>query len=104
MEQYKIKVTDPAENDLRNIISYIATQLSAPETATSMAEHIGKAMFSLAEMPHRHPLVANEQLAWRGFRKVTVRNYNVFFVIHETEGIVRIMRILYARQDWQRML
>ena len=104
MEHYRIDFTKSAENDLRNIVRFIASELSAPETAASMAERIEGAISGLSEMPHRYALVSDEQLVRLGYRKLTVKNYIVFYSVNEADEIVRIERILYARQDWQRML
>jgi len=47
MIKYRVDVSEPAENDLRDIIRYIAAQLSAPMTALNMMETIEKAIFYL---------------------------------------------------------
>lgn len=38
MAKYRVDVSEPAENDLRDIVRYIASQLSAPISATRMME------------------------------------------------------------------
>lgn len=104
MEKYKIDVSEPAENDLRGIVSYISTNLCEPEIAIKMSHTIEKAIAKLEDMPQMFPLVYNRVLAAEGFRKFMVKNYLVFYTIDEEEKTVNIERILYARRDWVRII
>jgi toxin ParE1/3/4 len=49
MAKYRVDVSEPAENDLRDIVRYIASQLSAPISATRMMELFEEAMLSLSD-------------------------------------------------------
>ena len=69
MANYKTDLSEPAENDLRNIVRYISTQLSAPMTALEMMNTIEEAIASLAGMPQKCTLVTDERLAIMGYRK-----------------------------------
>jgi plasmid stabilization system protein ParE len=104
MPKYRIDVSKPAENDLHDIIRYIGAQLSAPMAALKMAEIIEEALTGLAERPYSYPQVADERLASMGYRKLTVKNYIVFFTINKKTKIVDIERILYAQRDWLHIL
>lgn len=104
MANYKINLSEPAENDLRNIVRYISTQLSAPMTALEMMNTIEEAIASLAGMPQKCPLVTDERLAILGYRKLLIKNYIVFFTIDEKSRLVDVERILYARRDWRNIL
>ena len=104
MAHYRVDISEPAENDLMDIVKYISSQLSAPETALSMLERIEKAMNALSEMPERYPLVSDELLAQLGYHSLTVKNYVVFFSIDEADKAVEVERILYARRDWMHIL
>lgn len=70
MEKYRVDVSKPAENDLRDIVRYIASQLSAPISATCMMELFEEAMLSLSDMPKRCPLVSDDRLSQMGYRKL----------------------------------
>jgi len=100
MEKYNVNLSEPAENDLKEIVRYINSQLSAPISALNMMELFEKAMEGLSDMPQRCPLVADEHLAQMGYRKLLVKKYIVFFSIDENEKMVNIERILYGRRDW----
>lgn len=104
MVKYRVDVSDPAENDLRDIVRYIASQLSAPVSALQMMELLEKAMTGMSDMPQRCPLVTDERLSQMGYRKLIVKNYIVFFSIDERNKVIDIERILYGRRDWLRFL
>lgn len=100
MAHYSVDISEPAEEDLLSIAKYIASQFSAPETALEMMEHLETAMLSLSHMPERYPLVKDERLAQLGYRKLSVKNYIVFFSIDEKNKVVDVERILYGRRNW----
>lgn len=104
MAKYRVDVSEPAENDLRDIVRYIASQLSAPTSALHMMELLKEAMVGLSDMPQHCPLVADERLSQMGYRKLPVKNYVVFFSIDEKNKVVDVERILYGRRDWLRIL
>lgn len=104
MAKYRVDVSEPAENDLKDIVRYIASQLSAPISALQMMELLEEAMSRLSNMPQRCPLVADERLSQMGYRKLPIKNYVVFFSIDEKNKMVDVERILYGRRDWLRIL
>lgn len=104
MEKYRIDISEPAENDLRNIVRYISAQLSAPITALKMMDIIEEAIGGLAVMPPKCSFVVDERLARLGYHKLLVKNYMVFFTIDEKFQVVDIERILYVRRNWRHIL
>lgn len=104
MEKYRVDISEPAENDLRNIVRYISAQLSAPTTALKMMDVIEEAIGGLAVMPQKCPFVVDERLAMLGYHKMLVKNYIVFFTIDEKLKVVDIERILYVRRNWRYIL
>lgn len=56
-DSYKVGYSVDALDDLREIYSYIANELLAPETATAQLGHIRKEVRSLDFMPARYALV-----------------------------------------------
>ncbi len=104
MERYRVTVSEPAEGDLRDIVRYISAQLLVPMTAEKMMDAIEEAIASLADMPQKSPPITDERLASMGYHKLVVKNYIAFFTIDEKTKVVDIVRILYARRDWLRIL
>jgi plasmid stabilization system protein ParE len=104
MEKYRVDVSKPAENDLRDIVGYISAQLSAPITALKMMEIIEEAIIGLSDQPQRCPCVTDERLSLMGYRKLVIKKYIIFFSVNEKEKVVDVERILYARRDWLHIL
>lgn len=104
MKRYRIDVSEPAENDLRDIVRYISSQLSAPMTAIQMMDAMEEAISGLSDRPQKYALVADERLATMGYRKLVVKSYIVFFTINEQFRTVEVERILYGHRDWLRLL
>lgn len=104
MNKYNIEITEPAERDLNEIVRYIVIELRDSHTAESVMERIGSAIYGLADMPLRNPLILDERLSLSGIRKIIVDNYLVFYVVTEGSRTVTIIRVLYSRRDWINLL
>lgn len=104
MGKYRVDISEPAENDFLDIVRYITSQLSAPISAASMIEIFEEAIESLSHMPRRYPFVADERLTQMGYRKLSLKNYIIFYSINEKDKVVNIERILYGRRNWLRIL
>ena len=104
METYKVNLTEPAENDLRDIVRYISSQLREPTTALNMMQTIQEAISTLETTAPIRPLVRDDRLATLGYRLLVIKNYIAFYVVNEKAKTVDIDRILYGRRDWQNIL
>lgn len=100
METYKILVSETYHRDLKDIVYYISHNLDSPFTAFDLLDDIESAVSSLSTMPHRYGLIDDDYLKHKEFRKCTVKNYIIFYKIHEESKTVMIHRILHARQNW----
>ncbi len=97
---YSVNISQPAEEDLNQIVDYIVVQLAAPAAALDFIEHFSNVVSSLKSYPHRCSMVRDEEFQLHGFRKIFVKNYIVFFTANETEQTVFINRVLYNRRNW----
>ena len=104
MDVYEVFITEPAENDLRDIAKYISSQLYAPTTSLNMIQSIKAAIAKLETMALAYPLVRDDRLAALGYRLLSVKNYIVFYIVNEKEKAVDVDRILYSRRDWRNLL
>lgn len=104
MKGFKVLMSQPAADDLKNIAAYIANELREPAIAKKLVDKIKEVVMSLSEMPARHSLVADEKLANQGIRKIMVDNYIVFYIVSKKYETVTVVRILYSRRDWSSLL
>jgi addiction module RelE/StbE family toxin len=104
MDVYKVDITEPAENDLREIATYISSQLNAPLAALNIIRELRKKISDLETNALIYPLVRDERLAAIGYRQLFVKNYTVFYIVNEKDKSVDIDRLLYSRRDWRNLL
>ena len=60
-EKYTVKITQQAQEQIREIISYIRFTLQAPETAMKMLDTLQEEIASLDQFPNRVPLTEEER-------------------------------------------
>jgi addiction module RelE/StbE family toxin len=104
MDIFKVNITEPAENDLRDIARYISSQLNAPTTALNMMQTIRAAIAGLETEALCHQLVRDDRLAAVGYRSRVIKNYIAFYIAKKKKKTVRVDRILYGRRDWVNIL
>jgi len=106
--KYRVRVVKPAQNDIREIHRYIANDLLNTAAAERRISLIDEKILELETMPARYPLVSDAYLASKGFRMIAAKTHLVFFVIRENSynepACVFVMRVLYCRRDWARIL
>lgn len=96
---YNIKITDQADNDIRNIYEYIAYELQSPENASGQLDRIEQCIMSLDRMPERFRLYAREPWKSRDLHIVPVDNYCVLYIVDNGDMTVSIMRVMYGGCD-----
>lgn len=101
---YSVKMTPKAADDLDNIYRYISEELFATSSAANILEKIEKEIMGLREFPFSCNYVVDEYLRNKGYRKLIVDNYVAFYLIEEEKKQVNIMRVLYGKQKYENLL
>ncbi len=101
---YDLKFTLKASEDLEEIYIYISEKLSADTAAGNLLNKIEGSIMRLTDFPYSCSCVLDESLKSKGYRKLIIDNYIVFYLVNETEKQVIIMRILYGAQNYQGLL
>lgn len=90
--------------DMSEIVQYIAETLYSPDAANRLRSKFKEAAQSLKELPHRCPAAqlskAFKQKSNGEYRKMKIDNYLMLYQINETEKIVTITRVIYARMNY----
>lgn len=102
--KYKIEITQEAERDFENIFTYISETLCNRKAAISMISLLDKNIRVLKDMPNSYPTAKDTYLKKMGIRFFAVKNYIVFYTVDDEEGKVYIVRILYGRRNWLKIL
>ena len=102
MRIFDVKLSLEYEDSLIGIIEYLNG--FSPLIGAKYYEMIQEKVFSLAIMPLRCPLVRDDRLAEKGVRKISAKNYDIFFIVDENSGIVYVERILYSSMAFDILL
>lgn len=103
-ETYTVKITSQAQEQLREIVSYIRYTLQSPETAVRMLNTLEEEISSLEYFPNRLPLTEEEPWHSQGVHKLPVKNYLVYFWVDEAEKRVQVIGVIYGRRDQRHQL
>lgn len=101
---YRLKMLLKASHDLERIYSYIVNDLFAENAANNLIVQIEKSIMRLKDFPFSCNLVKDEILKNKGYRRLIIDNYVVFYIVDETDEVVVIMRILYGPRNYQNLI
>lgn len=101
---YKIMRTDKAEDQLRDIIYYIADDSGSVETALKFLDKIEKSINRLKEFLNSGSVPRYSILKKQGFRVLIVENHLLFYKVNEENKVVIIYAIVDARREYQNLI
>ena len=99
---YRIDITEPAERDMFEILTYITETLKEPLAAKRIYRTIRDEILSLSFMPLRYPVIPEQPYRKADVRKLVVENYIVFYLV--SGDTVTVLRVLYNRREWHTLL
>lgn len=99
MDQYRVIITPDAADDIFRLKSYIAVTLQAPETALKYIRGIRGEIEKLDTFPAAIAPVPDEPWHSRGVRRIIYKNFYIYYRINESEKIVYVLNVIYARRD-----
>ncbi|MFP4022097.1 MAG: type II toxin-antitoxin system RelE/ParE family toxin [Halanaerobium sp.] len=98
---YSLKITKKAYNDLDNIYDYIVSEFDDENSAQNLLNKIEEKIMELKRFPLSGSVVADQVLQNKGYRKLIINKYVAFYLVNEEEKEVVIMRFLSGRQKYQ---
>lgn len=99
---YKVQISPEAVSDLQEIKNYIETDLQNPIAAKNTVTKIIETYEKLSEFPESGIPVEKYVSFYTEYRFVMANNYSIFYRIEN--DFVRVIRILYARRDFIKIL
>lgn len=102
--KYRVKIVPKAEEDLDEIFYYIALELNNKSAAEKMINLFSNKILRLQEFPFSCSLVEDDLLKDKGYRKLIIDNYIVFYIVNEEDQQVIVMRVLYGRKKYQDLI
>ena len=103
-DAYRVVYSPEARDDLKEIYTYIAVELQAPETAEGQVNRIRKEIRSLDFMPSRYAVVDWEPWRSMGMHRVPVDNFVVYYAVNDDSRTVTVIRIFYGGRDVENII
>jgi plasmid stabilization system protein ParE len=88
--------------DIQSSVNYIKHNLQNPVAAQRLKVEIKKTYIKIKKNPFMYPAVPVKDLALKGYRFTTVKNYMMFYKVKEKH--INIIRFLYGPRDWINIL
>ena len=97
---FRYHLMPSAVQDLQDIGDYIANTLHAPESAIDLLNEIESAIQNACAYPHSLPMIRDELLRKKGYRKIIVKNYLIFALLDQENETLNVMRVMYYARDY----
>jgi toxin ParE1/3/4 len=98
--EYTVRLLRPAEDDLIEIVTYVAAD--KPAAADALAARFERDFGLLGSAPYLGRVPREEQLAALGYRYLVVGNYLVFYTVEGRS--VLLHRIIHGARDYVKLL
>ena len=95
--KFTVKYTPISQRDLLSILDYIS--LDDPVAALNQLDDIERAIGNLEAFPYSGTESRDENIRIKGYRYLIINENNVFYTVDDKRMIVRIHRILSAKQN-----
>lgn len=102
--KYKILRTDKAEEQLREIILYIADDFGDIDIALGYLDKIENAINHLQDFPKSGSIPRYSILKKQGYRVVIVERHLVFYKINEEDKVVIVYAIVDGRREYRNLI
>ena len=101
---YKLNVSKDAHNDVVEIAGYIKGELDNPKAASTFLDDVEKGYRNAVDNPRMYGLCYDERLRRKGYRKIIIKNYLLFYRVDEAQKTVFVVRVIYGARDYTKLL
>lgn len=102
--KYSIHRTEKADNQLREIIFYIADDSGSVDIALNYLEKIEKAINRLEDFPYSGSQPKYAILRKQGYRVLIVERHLIFYKVHEADKVVMIYAVVDGRREYRNLI
>ena len=102
--KYSIVRTDRADEQLREIIFYIAEDSGSIDIALNYLDNIEKAISSLEDFPMSGSIPRYSILRKQGYRVLIVEKHLVFYKINEETKEIIIYAVVDGRREYRNLI
>lgn len=101
---YRIEITEKADEQMRELILYIAEDSGDNQVALSYLGKIEKAIKQLEIFPESGSLPRYSILRKQGYRVLIVEKHLVFYKVRSDEELVTVYAVVDSRREYQFMV
>ena len=101
---YDLEYLPSARQDMIDIVRYISGELGNPGAAERLAAELIEAGDRLAEFPYAYPAYTPIRPLAHEYRKLSARNYLMFYWVNEGKKLVTVARVIYGKRDYNEAL
>lgn len=102
--KHKIIRTDKADEQLREIIFYIADDSGSIDIALNYLDKIQTAINRLEDFPFSGSIPKYSILRKQGYRVLIVERHLVFYKVNQNNRVVTIYAIIDGRQEYKNLI
>ena len=101
---YTIKYSKNTNQDLNKAVDYLIDILKNPQAAYRLRLEAQSHFANLKTFPCKHPIIQDLFLSFYEIRYIHIKNHLAFYKVIEETKTIYVIRFLYARSDWKRIL
>lgn len=101
---YRIVMTEDAEKDLDNFISYLIFDKNNIQAAKNLLDDFEKTKISLSKVAGSLKLCDNSKLNKLGYRRINFMAHRYFMLYRIEENTVFVDNIFHELQDYENMM
>lgn len=101
---YKLEFLPTAKNDMLEIIKYISNELKNPIAASKLAENFIASAENICNFPYSNNVYTPIKPLEQEYRRIIVKNYMMFYTVNESTKTFTIMRVIYAKRDFNKQI
>ena len=102
--KYSIVRTDKANDQLHDIINYIAEDSGDINLAIGYLDKIEKVVMGLGEFPYKGSKPRYSILRKQGFLVLIVEKHIIFYKVNDKEGFVIIYAVVDSRREYKNLI
>lgn len=104
MKKYVVEISETAERDLENIISYLRSNLGSDIIADKYKILFKQKLKNLENIAGSMPILSESLTGHKNIRKIDIKNYVVFYLVNDEASKAFVVRIGHTFMDWEKYL
>ncbi len=101
---YRIEFLPISKKDIDDIIYYISNHLKNDMAAKKLRDLFMSSFDHILEFPYSCSVYQPNGILKNEYRSYRVKNFLIFYTIHNQENLILIVRVLYQKMDIQSIL